>query len=241
MRLAFDIRSEFHQLLGHLTREQLRAHWMTVEVQRAYRTLRSAAVRLWNEIDFSKALRGTTRRVVWMCPRIPSSVMRRFSGFVLSCAFVVIGIKMWPKDGETATAAVPSLHQTTSSPQQAGPSGPGLPRNQPRPDGPPLTNSRPAPVDLLAQRKADLVRAQQACMQRLEQTEAYQTAKARFDDIDVRVRALRADDPYRDLPKASVEWIEAKSDLQKIIDEAMKTDPDVVRAQTPLKQPRRYR
>jgi hypothetical protein len=223
-------------------------HWLVIELRRSYRSLLNAPAQIWSATRPTRILRGMVRRVVWVSPRIPTGLVRRFGGPVLLCAFIAAGMRYWPKDSDAATAAVqthaaipnqvpapPSqVPGTLAPPAQAGPSMSGASK----------ASTTPAPrttAELIAQRKANLARAQQKCMQQIELTEPYQAAKARFDELDARVRALRSEDPYRELPKVSVEWIQAKSDLQKVIDEAMRTDPDVVRAQDAMNQTRRFR
>jgi hypothetical protein len=95
-------------------------------------------------------------------------------------------------------------------------------------------SSNPPPrveVDDLAVRKAALERAREQCLARLSRNPEYQRAKAEFDRIDAKVKALRVEDPFRELPRLSVDWIQAKSDLQAIIDQAMNRDEQVRIAQ----------
>src|SRR5262245_51091091 len=160
MRVAFDVRNEFQQLLAHLSWEQLRGHWISVELLRGYRAVRAVPGRIRQSIDVLRMLRAVRRRVIWICPRVPAGLLRRASGLVLTCAFIVIGMKMWPRDGESARAAMPAPLQNSSSVSQAGPSGPGLQANRPGPEGPASGNPKPSPIDVLAQRKSDLVKHQ---------------------------------------------------------------------------------
>jgi hypothetical protein len=243
MRLAFDVRSEWRQLLSHLRWQKLAGHSLAREVRRGYRSVVHSVRALPSQIDAIGRLRRAKRRVVWACPRVPVRLVGGFSGFMLLCLFIGTGMRMWPSNTDTATAAVsvPAVVPAAPDAIQAGPPGPGPAADRPGPQVPAWPAPRPSVADEPGQRRAALVQAQQTCLARLSGTEPYESAKAHFEQVDARVRTLRSHDPFRELPRISVDWIEAKSDLQKIIDDAMTSDPEVVRAQAAIKQPKRFK
>jgi hypothetical protein len=140
-----------------------------------------------------------------------------------------------------ATEGVPSALAERSTPPGEAASSASVRAAKSDPPRVAAAAPRPTPADELAQRKAALLEAEQACLARLGGTESYESARTRFEQLDARVRALRSHDPHRELPRISVDWIQAKSDLQKIIDQAMNSDPNVVRARAAIRQPRRFR
>jgi hypothetical protein len=241
MRLAFDVRAEWRQLMGHFGSQQLSNHWLAGELRQTWCAVQTIAAGIWRGIDVRRAALGARRRLLWVSPRVNPSHVRKLCGIVLVGLIVASASRTW-RDTWSATAAVPAPPLSAdASAADHGSQTPPLTSRQRDRQSPPRPPPVLSPADELALRKAALVQAQQKCLARLAGTEPYESTKARFDDLDARVQTLRNDDPYRELPRISVDWIEAKSDLQKIVDEAMKADPEVVRAAAAIKQPRRLR
>jgi hypothetical protein len=239
MKLAFDVRLEWEQLWARLNRRAGPEHWLTIELQRSVRGSLDALAGFWRGIDVCAALRVVRRRIVWGLPRVNVRLLCELITLGLVASLLTRGMRTGPVELEMAKGAVP-MHvpvQVDHPKAQAAIEPPPAPP-KPAVEAPPR---RLSAAEILAQRKADLVEAQQQCLRRLEGTPPYESAKAHFDQIDQRVKALRRDDPFRDLPRASVEWIQAKSELQKVIDEAMRADPQVVRARATLDASKRPR
>jgi hypothetical protein len=90
----------------------------------------------------------------------------------------------------------------------------------------------------IAQLKAQVAQAKQQALWRLRQSPQYQQAQAEHDRLEALVRELRAQDPYGELPQTSVKWIAAKSTLNRLTEQALRTDPDLRRAEEALERRR---
>src|SRR5262245_53700403 len=201
------------------------------ELARWWRTIIGQLEDLYVPLDTTATLRWCWVRMLWWTPRVRISVTTWMIGFLCLCT--AIGIKLWGSETGTATGAVTDpapLGRQTSSPlltQRGARSGEPT-FNAARTSSPPPPRME---VNELAVRKAALDRAREQCLERLSTNPDYQRAKAEFDRIDAKVKALRSQDPFRELPRVSVDWIQAKSDLQVIIDQAMNKDEQVRAAQ----------
>lgn len=71
--------------------------------------------------------------------------------------------------------------------------------------------------------------AKKACLERLQQSSEYRSAVVEADALEARVRQLRIQDPNRELAETSVRWMEAKSRLNRLRQQALTDDEQVNR------------
>jgi hypothetical protein len=228
MRLAFDVGAEWAHLSAQMSWRRMARYRLGMGLLRWWDSLWISAGRTLQSIHPIRTMRLLMRRVRWMMPRVSMRVTGGVGGTVLLCAFIGLGIRMWGTESGAAKAGV--VRQVGEVLETKVASGPG-------PEGPAWREaSPPAPrVDEGIRRRVALARAREQCMERLAQTDDYAKAKAEFDRLDEKVRALRSDDPFRELPRTSVDWIQAKSELKRVVDEAMKADPEVEEAEEAVK------
>jgi len=135
----------------------------------------------------------------------------------------------------------------SSSPQDSSVEKPSPPAPTPTPVpiAAPLVPAVPAPdatqryADALAavtRAHAKLDAATAGLIPALSKTDAYQTAKTDLDAADVELQAARANgDPGNaELTAASLRYVNAKTAVQKLINEAAETDPQAVAAKQEL-------
>lgn len=87
----------------------------------------------------------------------------------------------------------------------------------------------------LTRLKMDYAATRERCLTRLYNSPQYLAARARADQLEMKVRALRSGDPAGELMSLSPRWIEAKSDLNHMAQAALESDPQVQRAAATLK------
>jgi len=233
MRLAFDVGAEWEHLAAQMCWRRMARYRLGMGVLRWWDSLWFAVGQTLRSIHPIRATATVLRRLRWVTPRVSIGATSGVGGTLLLCSFLAVGIRMWGTENGSAKAGVMKPAIVTAAPaheeQQLPASGSeAAVRTAPLASVPPR-------VDETTRRRVALTQAREKCMERIAETEQYRRAKAAFDGLDEKVRALRSDDPFRDLPKTSIEWIQAKSELKRVVDKAMTGDPAVQEAEEAVK------
>jgi hypothetical protein len=177
---------------------------------------------------------------------IGSSWPRRFGdgvgGTALACIAITLGVKLAASPRKEASASARAPVTTSAIKASAAIEPATRPISIPTPvqtaivapSAAPAPSEQPSRASQVERLQNQLSSARERCLARLYATEEYRSLKAEHDRLEARVRKLRRDDPLRELPAASVQWIQAKSELRRITDEALQADLEVSRAQRAL-------
>jgi hypothetical protein len=166
-----------------------------------------------------------------------------FAGAAVAAMYVamLVAVQTWRPQAATSRAMGWSIRTSVvDAPTQAAPVQPQavLAGTEIRPSAataPPQPLSR---AQEIAQLKAQIAQARQQALWRLRQSPQYQQAQAELERLDARVRELRVRDPYGELPQTSVKWIQAKSALNRLTEQALRTDAELRRAEEALERRR---
>lgn len=83
--------------------------------------------------------------------------------------------------------------------------------------------------------KREYAFARERCLARLRETDSFQRLATETDALQIQVEALRRDDPRSQLPDTSLRWMRSKSQLNGMIQAALKVDPDVQKAESAMR------
>lgn len=179
------------------------------------------------------------RGLLEMVPSLPRlelrSVLTGAGGAVALVLFLSVGLRLWGADDPPATAAM-KVEEPKPVAAVAAPAGVQARQS----DGPPAPRAAVAPpvavqVDPVQKLRSELAAARADCLERLHATPAYRNAKSTLDHLEADVNRLREHDPNRELAKTSVQWIEAKSNLKRLTDTALRSDTEVARIEQALR------
>lgn len=163
---------------------------------------------------------GLAKQVLRINPRVVGGSV---GGILVIAGLVMVVSKSSQTSQDSANASslpqIPQIAPTVAIEPAAPTSQPEL---VPVVEAPPLN-----PEEQFAQ-------AKQKCLDRLYATEAYLAAKDQADRLEERLKILRKVDPERQLPAASLEWMEAKNVIARMVSAALAEDTDVRRTEQVL-------
>jgi hypothetical protein len=112
-----------------------------------------------------------------------------------------------------------------------------LPAAQPAPEFTPEESSAAlvSTDGVASQLKRDYAFARERCMSRLRESDSFQKAKQEADELQAEVESLRRDDPKRQLPDVSLNWMRARSRVNGMIQTALKADVDVQKTESAVR------
>lgn len=83
--------------------------------------------------------------------------------------------------------------------------------------------------------KREYAFARERCLARLRETVAFQQLEAETGALQLQVESLRRDDPGSQLPDTSLRWMRSKSQLNGMMQAALKLDLDVQKAESAMR------
>jgi hypothetical protein len=155
-------------------------------------------------------------------------------GAVVLAVALCIGVKNWG-DGAPATPSSASASVAPIERKRIVPPPATAPTQIERTAELASATSPPVVHGELTQLKLSYQSARERCLTRLYTTPEYKSAKAKADQLEATVRSLRGNDPDGELILISPKWIDAKSEVARITQAALKTDPEVQSAENALR------
>jgi hypothetical protein len=223
--MEFDLKRQWRDFYRNLTWRRLARDRAGAKVLRVWVPVWHSFREVYFQLDLQgrwinthHAVRGVAGKLLHVNPRLAGGGI---VGVLAIAGVALIGLRSPPTRHEAASASslsatAAATHVTSPAPVEAAPE--------------PVLPPQKTQISLEEQ----FARAKAQCLERLYATDAYHVAKSEVDRLEEMVKLLREQDPERQLPKTSLQWMEAKNVIARMVSTALAEDAQVQQAEQVL-------